>query len=121
MYRSFTNRVFGGVCGGLGASLRLNPWWLRGIFGVLAAASQGAFALPYLVLWWVVPQESLVARRGRGLAVFFVLVLLALTAAAWIARDQGLLRTPNGEDLFWPGALLILSAIFFLRQLGGRG
>ena len=121
MYRSFTNRVFGGVCGGLGAVLRVNPWWLRGVFSVLAAVSQGAFALPYIVLWWIVPQESLVARRGRGLALILVSALLALTVAAWIARDQGALRTPDGGDLFWPGALLILSAIFFLRQLGGRG
>lgn len=120
MYRSFTNRVFGGVCGGLGASLHVNPWWLRGIFGILAIISQGAFALSYVALWWIVPQESLVVRR-RGAALIFVLALLALTVAAWIARDQGTLRAPSGEDLFWPGALLILSAIFFLRQLGGRG
>jgi phage shock protein PspC (stress-responsive transcriptional regulator) len=121
MYRSFTDRVLGGVCGGLGAALRLNPWWLRGLFGLLTAVSQGLFAIPYIVLWWIVPQESLVTRRGRGLAVIFVLALLILTGAAWVARDQGLLRSPNGDDLFWPGALLLLSAIFFLRQLGGRG
>jgi phage shock protein PspC (stress-responsive transcriptional regulator) len=121
MYRSFTNRVFGGVCGGLGTALRLNPWWVRGGFGVLTAVSQGAFAVPYILLWWMVPQESLVMRRGRGVAVFFVILLLLLTIAAWIARDQGLLRGAGGQDLFWPGALLVLSAIFFLRQLGRRG
>ena len=121
MYRSFSDRVFGGVCGGLGAALRLNPWWLRGLFGVLTALSQGLFAIPYIVLWWIVPQEPLVTRRGRGLTVIFVLALLILTGAAWAARDQGLLRTPDGNDLFWPGALLLLSVIFFLRQLGGRG
>jgi hypothetical protein len=53
--------------------------------------------------------------------VFFVIVLLLLTMAAWIARDQGLLRGAGGQDLFWPGALLVLSLIFFLRQLGRRG
>jgi phage shock protein PspC (stress-responsive transcriptional regulator) len=121
MYRSFSDRVFGGVCGGLGAALRLNPWWLRGLFGLLAALSQGLFAIPYIMLWWIVPQESLASRRGRGLAVIFVLALLLLTGATWVARDQGLLQSPAGADLFWPGALLLLSAIFFLRQLGRRG
>lgn len=121
MYRSFTDRVLSGVCGGLGAALRLNPWWLRGLFVLLTVISQGAFAIPYILLWWIVPQESLVARRGRGMAVILVLALLILTAAAWAARDQGLLLSPTGDDLFWTGALLLLSAVFFLRQLGGRG
>jgi phage shock protein PspC (stress-responsive transcriptional regulator) len=121
MYRSFTDRVFGGVCGGLGAALRLNPWWLRGGFSLLAVVSQGAFAIPYLLLWWIVPQESLVVRRGRGVSAFIVIVLLIITTIVWVARDQGFLRGPTGEDLFWPGALLLISAVFFLRQLGGRG
>jgi phage shock protein PspC (stress-responsive transcriptional regulator) len=113
--------MFGGVCGGLGAALRINPWWLRGAFGVFTAASQGIFAIPYILLWWIVPQESLVERRGHGLAVIIVFALLVLTAVAWVARDQGVLQAPSGEDLFWPIALVILGVIFFLRQLRRRG
>jgi hypothetical protein len=101
--------------------MRLNPWWLRGGFSILTAVSQGAFAIPYLMLWWIVPQESLVVRRGRRVAVIIVIFLLIMTVIAWIIRDQGLLRGPSGEDLFWPGALLLLSVIFLLRQLGGKG
>ena len=116
MLRSFTDRVFGGVCGGLAASLRINAWWIRGLFVLLTIASLGAFAVLYLLLWWIVPRESPVERR-RGVPVILILLLVALMIAAWIGRDLGYLRAPTGVDLFWVGALVLLSAVFFLRQL----
>lgn len=118
MVRSFTDRVLGGVCGGLGKALRLNSWWVRAVFVVLTVLSVGAFAALYLLLWWTVPQESLaVRRRRRGLNLLVVFALVALVAAAWYLRDTGSLRGPTGIDLFWPGVLLVLSAVFFLRQI----
>jgi phage shock protein PspC (stress-responsive transcriptional regulator) len=116
MSRSFSDRVLGGVCGGLAATLHVNPWWIRWLFVLLAVVSLGAFAVLYLLLWWIVPQESPTQRR-RGVPLILVIVLIVLTAAAWIGRDLGQLNTPSGVNLFWPGAVLILSAVFFLRQL----
>jgi phage shock protein PspC (stress-responsive transcriptional regulator) len=116
MLRSFTDRVFGGVCGGIAASLRVNGWWVRALFALLTILSLGAFAVLYLLLWWIVPQESL-ANRRRGVPLILILLLIALTAAAWAGRDLGYLRAPSGENLFWAGALVLLSAVFFLRQL----
>ena len=118
MFRSFTDRVLGGVCGGLGKALRLNSWWVRAAFILLSVLSVGAFAVLYLLLWWTVPQESLVVRRRRrGLNLFVVFLLIAVAVVAWYLRDTGNLRGPTGVDLFWPGALLVLSAVFFLRQV----
>ncbi len=118
MFRSFVDRVLGGVCGGLGKALRLNSWWVRAAFIGLSIVSGGAFAVLYLLLWWTVPQESLVVRRRRrGMNLLVVFLLTALVVVAWYLRDTGTLRGPTGIDLFWPGALLILSAVFFLRQL----
>jgi phage shock protein PspC (stress-responsive transcriptional regulator) len=119
MVRSFTDRVFGGVCGGLGAALRVDAWLVRGLWIVAAVLSGGLFAFPYVALWWLTPQESLIARR-RGFPTILALLLLILTAAAWWARDNGQMQTAAGVDLVLPGAALILSAIFCLRQLGGR-
>ena len=62
MYRSFTDRVLGGVCGGMGALLPLNPWWFRAIFLILGVITTGAFALLYLALW------MLLTRRGAQAA-----------------------------------------------------
>jgi phage shock protein PspC (stress-responsive transcriptional regulator) len=116
MYRSFSDRVLGGVCGGLATALHVNAWLIRLIFVLLTLVSLGAFAPLYVLLWWIVPAESPTQRR-RGFPVIIALVLLILTAAAWAGRDLGQLTTPAGVNLFWPGALVVLSAVFFLRQL----
>jgi phage shock protein PspC (stress-responsive transcriptional regulator) len=120
MYRSFSDRVLGGVCGGLGALLRVNPWLLRLIFLILAPLTLGAAALLYLTLWMMVPQESL-ARRQRGGAALLLLVLLITlaTAIGWIMWAGGGLRGPGGEPLYWAGLFLLAASIFFLRQLRG--
>jgi hypothetical protein len=83
---------------------------------LLAVISLGAFAALYLMLWWIVPQESPTQRR-RGVPLILVILLILLTVVAWIGRDLGQLNTPSGVNLFWPGALLIMSMVFFLRQL----
>lgn len=118
MYRSFTDRVFGGVCGGLAVKIGLNSWTLRTLFVVLALVSLGAFALLYVMLWWAMPQESLAERaRGGSMSTLLILLLIVAVVAAWAGRDMGWLRGPAGQDLYWPAMLLLLSAIFFLRQV----
>ncbi|MBN8639600.1 MAG: PspC domain-containing protein [Anaerolineae bacterium] len=114
MLRSFTDRVLGGVCAGLAAALRINVWLMRLLFGLLTVVSGGAFALVYVLLWWLVPQESLIARR-RGFPTIIAVLLCALTLASWFGRES--LRAPSGEPLFWAAGAVILSAVFFLRQI----
>jgi len=109
MRRSFDNRVFGGVCGGLSATLRLNAWVLRALFG-------GIIAALYVALWWAMPQESLLEARGRG---GFGLTFIAVVAfgMVWAGRELGWLLAPNGESLVLAALLLVLSVTFVLRQL----
>jgi len=54
LYRSESNRVIAGVCGGLGDYLRVDPLILRILFVVLAMVN-GIGLFVYLVLWIVVP------------------------------------------------------------------
>jgi phage shock protein C len=55
--RSRTDRVFGGVCGGLGHSTDLPSWAWRVIF-CLTLLYFGAGLLIYILLWIFLPQES---------------------------------------------------------------
>jgi phage shock protein PspC (stress-responsive transcriptional regulator) len=118
MYRSFSDRVFGGVCGGLAAALRANSWIVRALFVILALVSLGAFAVVYVLLWWTVPQDfPRQSRRQRGAATPLVILLIILVIAAWIGGVTGYLNGPTGVNLFWPGAALVLGVVFFLRQV----
>ena len=55
--RSRSDRVFGGVCGGLGHSTDLPSWAWRVIF-CLTLLYFGAGLLIYILLWIFLPQES---------------------------------------------------------------
>jgi phage shock protein C len=53
LYRSREDRVFGGVCGGLGKHLNIDPILLRVIFVVTAEVT----APVYFLLWLFVDEE----------------------------------------------------------------
>lgn len=63
LYRSETNRVLGGVCGGLGEVFNIDPTLVRILF-VLAALFGGSGILFYLVLWVVIPARSKVSNTS---------------------------------------------------------
>jgi phage shock protein C len=56
LYRSRSNRMLAGVCGGLAQYFNTDPTLVRVLFVVLAVLG-GSGLLIYLVLWVVVPEE----------------------------------------------------------------
>ena len=54
LYRSETEKIIGGVCGGLGEYLHIDPLILRILF-VLLAMVNGLGLVAYLLLWVFVP------------------------------------------------------------------
>lgn len=63
LYRDPDHRVFGGVCGGLGAYFNMDPVILRIIFAVLLLVTSGAAFLAYIILWIAVPKAVNTAQR----------------------------------------------------------
>lgn len=55
--RSRGDRVFAGVCGGLGAFFGLKSTWFRLLFVILSLPGGLPGLVPYLILWIVVPAE----------------------------------------------------------------
>lgn len=118
MTRSFTDRLFGGVCGGLGAVMHISAWWFRAAFLILGAVTSGTFIALYILLWWIIPQESLVdKRRARPERLLMVILLIIAALIGWLAAANGSFRAESGQDLFWPIIALILAVVFFLKQV----
>ncbi|MFO7655927.1 MAG: PspC domain-containing protein [Bacteroidales bacterium] len=62
IYRDPDNRVLGGVCGGIGAYLNLDPVIFRIIFVVVFFLG-GAGLLIYIILWIIIPEAATTAQK----------------------------------------------------------
>lgn len=57
LYRSKTNRMIAGVCGGLGEYFNVDPTLIR-LLWLLLALCGGSGILIYLICWIIIPEES---------------------------------------------------------------
>ena len=54
--RSRTNRIIGGVCGGVGEYLKVDPVAIRVIWAITFLAGTVGFWI-YLIAWLLIPKE----------------------------------------------------------------
>jgi len=107
LYRSSTQRVVGGVCGGLGEYFAVDPVWFRIGFIVLAIGG-GSGVLAYLVMWLALqpapdghaPSSAKPAALG-GTAIVG-LVLMMVGGIALVERVA-----PWMDEYIWPAVLLL--------------
>jgi phage shock protein PspC (stress-responsive transcriptional regulator) len=59
LYRSVTDKMLGGVCGGLAEYFDIDPVIVRLIF-VLAVIFGGSGILAYIILWIIIPQKPFI-------------------------------------------------------------
>lgn len=57
LYRSLSDRMVGGVCGGLGVFLNIDPIFVRLLFLLLLFGTDFGF-IAYLLLWILIPEEG---------------------------------------------------------------
>lgn len=113
MNRSFSNRIFAGVCGGLAGSLPFNAWIWRIIFIVLTIVTMGVGALVYTLMWWILPLESPLRSQDGGALQGLISILLSIVLIGlWFGR------TALGiAESYWAIAFLVLGIVFFLKQI----
>jgi phage shock protein C len=113
LYRSRTDRFLGGVCGGIGKYLGIDPTIIRLVFLVLLF-TQGFGFLIYLILWILLPVEggaetstgSVGDRLGEGMK--------------GVGEDiRNVAQTPHPQAGLWFGAgLIVLGVVLFAERLG---
>jgi phage shock protein C len=122
--RSRTDRVIGGVCGGLGRYLGVDPLLMR-IAAVALALSGGAGVLAYLIAWVVIPEARDDGAEPASPAASSATVTVIAGAVLFILGAVLLVRqiVPWFEmAVVWPllllavGALVIVSATTRGRQ-----
>ncbi|MBT3322523.1 MAG: PspC domain-containing protein [Anaerolineae bacterium] len=119
LYRSESNRMLGGVCGGLGDYLALDPIFIR-LFFVLLFFGQGSGMLIYFILWVIMPNESNI-QEGKGLEDN-----IKDSAKNFGERVQTIgqefgeaMRSPNPQAGMIVGiALVALGGVLFIEKLG---
>ena len=57
LYRSKTERLLGGVCGGIGQYYDTDPNLIRILWVVLTLLSVGIGVIAYIVAWIIIPEE----------------------------------------------------------------
>jgi phage shock protein C len=63
LYRDPDSKVLGGVCGGLGAYLNVDPVVFRVVFALLAVGGFGTGILIYFILWIATPEAITAAEK----------------------------------------------------------
>ncbi len=114
LFRSRTDRMIGGVCGGVGHYLAIDPVIIR-LFFVLLALSSGVGVFIYLLLWIVVPYE------GPSQSAIVETAHAGAEEMAERARVLGndlhsAVHTPNPQAGFIVGITLIALGVLFLFQ-----
>jgi phage shock protein C len=119
--RTRDDRVIGGVCGGLGRYLGIDPVLMRIAFVILAFAGGGGI-LVYLVAWVLIPVEhpgeDLGTARPEGADTTRLIVGGALIAVGTILLLN--LSLPALGRYFWPLALIAVGVAVIIQASSSR-
>jgi phage shock protein C len=114
LFRSPTDKVVAGVCGGLASYFKLDPVLIRLAFVVFALAG-GASILLYIVLWIAVPLgEAGAVPAVRAPSGEMTAVLLIGVGIIWLLANFGVFRFVNWS-IVWPLVLVALGAALLFR------
>lgn len=130
LYRSETDKMIAGVCGGLGEYLRLDPLIIRIFFVVLAITLNGTALLIYLLLWVLVPTRSALGQgqsqptqplapedqRAANNRLVIIGAALALLGLIILLDNLGLLIWLDAGRL-WPLLLIAVGSLVVLNNL----
>lgn len=110
LYRSETDRIIGGVAGGLGEYFNIDPVIIRIIFIALTVFGGGGIPL-YLILWVVIPTQSRIQSNTRDTVRENVEEMKG-KANAWVGDVKTFSQRKKSRS--WLGFLIVLIGFVFL-------
>jgi phage shock protein C len=121
LYRSRTNSMIAGVCGGLGEYLSVDPTILR-VVAVLLIFAKGIGLLAYLIGWVIIPRRPVMEaevvapeksefnRLLPGLALILIgLIFLLNNLIPWFRFGY-----------LWPLVLIVLGVALLIKSQKGE-
>lgn len=119
--RSRSERLLGGVAGGIAATYGLEPVLVRAGFVVVGVLSGGAAVVAYVLGWILIPEEEAgsapAERRPVDAAQVAGLVLVALGASIFLRRFLDAWWLPR---FVWPLLLVAAGVALLLLRSGER-
>ncbi|NOY88792.1 MAG: PspC domain-containing protein [FCB group bacterium] len=123
LYRSSTNKIIGGVCGGLGEYFEIDPVLIR-ILTVLLFLASGFGLLAYIIAWIIIPKEELTISSEEKMPpakeinyspwhkylpgiILIAIGLILLIREHWFWFDWG--------D-FWPAVIIVLGLFLIFHR-----
>lgn len=116
LYRSRTDRVLFGVCGGLGKYFDVDPVIFRILFVILFFID-GVGIIAYLILVLIVPVEGSAAKSGSvGSEAQELADKLGKSAEGFAAKMETGEYVPRGKAANYLGMFIILLGLYFLAR-----
>ena len=98
--RSRTDRVFGGVCGGIGRQYDVDPTLLRILVVVITVFTGGGFAFAYLLGWIFIPEEPALVPIGTPTGATYVAPQPAPVPPSYAAGGTGTYVDPATGQVY---------------------
>jgi phage shock protein C len=119
LYRSESDRMLGGVCGGLGNYLGVDTTLVR-IFFVILFFGSGIGVLADLALWIIAPSEESLEKNATWSESFKETTENFSERAQTVGQEIGeAFRKPHPQaGVIVGGALIALGALLFVENLG---
>lgn len=127
LYRSTSNKVIAGICGGLGEHFDIDPTIIRIVAVVAGLASCGAVLLFYLLAWIIIPQQPFGETPAESVPT--VEPSVRPLRAGWRVYLPGLILVSIGGLLLlreyvvwfqwhdiWPLILVVLGLLLIFRD-----
>jgi phage shock protein C len=113
LYRSTTDRMLAGVCGGLGEYLGIDPVFIR-IFFVLLLVANGIGLLVYFMFWVIVPNRD--QKQDANLADITRANAQEIAGHVQNLKDElvASTRNPHPQAIIYLGVGLILLGTYYL-------